>query len=324
MKKIITRVHYCKKGENLKLKKSNRILISGTVALFLLTACSNNGKEEYFVKAEGEKVEHIHGAGYLGEEQAPVVATHSGLFKYENESWYKTTENNHDYMGFQTFKDGFYASGHPEEGSDLKNPLGLTKSTDEGKSLENLAFYGETDFHYLGASYETGIIYAVNEMPNSKIGTGVFYTKNEGKDWTQAALNGVTSSSLGGLDVHPSKGNLIALYAKEGIFLSENYGKDFSFVQTKGMVTSLAFKKESIVYSAVEGDKPVLHEINLADKKEIKLNAPSLAADNPPIYLESNPQKETEMMFVTAKNDVYITQDPKEGWNKILSNGETE
>ncbi|MFK2825142.1 sialidase [Bacillus sp. B190/17] len=324
MKKIITRVHYCKKGENLKLKKSNRILISGTVALFLLTACSNNEKEEYFVKAESEKVEHIHGAGYLGEEQAPVIATHSGLFKYENGSWYKTTENNHDYMGFQTFKDGFYASGHPEEGSDLKNPLGLTKSTGEGKSLEKLAFYGETDFHYLGASYETGTIYAVNEMPNSKIGTGVFYTKNEGKDWTQAKLNGVTSDSLGGLDVHPSKDNLIAIYAKEGIFLSENYGKDFSLIQTKGTVTSLVFREDSIVYSMLEGNKPVLHEINLNDKQDKKLNELSLTAENPPIYLEVNYQKENEMMFVTAKNDVYTTQDQKEGWTKILSNGKTE
>ncbi|MGG6447418.1 F510_1955 family glycosylhydrolase [Pseudobacillus badius] len=306
------------------MKKHKKILVSGIAALFLLGACSNGEKEEYFVKAKGEKVEHIHGAGYLGEEKTPVIATHDGLLKYENKSWYKATENNHDYMGFQTFKDGFYASGHPQQGADLKNPLGLIKSTDEGKSIDKLAFYGETDFHYLGASYEVGTIYAVNEMPNSKIGAGVYYTKNEGKDWTQAALNGVTSSSLGGLDVHPSKDNLIALYAKEGIFLSENYGKDFTLIKTKGIVTSLTFKKGAIVYSTLEENKPVLHEINLDDKKEVSLNNPSLTAENPPIYLEVNPEKETEMMFVTAKNDVYVTKDQKEGWNKILSNGETE
>lgn len=306
------------------MKKHRRILISGAAVLFLLGACSNNENEEYFVKAKGEKVEHIHGAGYLGEEKTPVIATHGGLLKYESKSWYETTENNHDYMGFQTFKDGFYASGHPEQGSDLKNPLGLIKSVDEGKSIDKLAFYGETDFHYLSASYETGTVYAVNEMPNSKIGAGVFYTKNEGKDWTQAALNGVTASSLGGLDVHPSKDSLVALYAKEGIFLSENYGKDFSFIQTKGIVTSLTFKKDSIVYAVLEEGKPVLHEINLDGKKESDINIPSLEAENPPVYLEVNPEKEEEMMFVTAENDVYVTENSKEGWNKILSSGKAE
>ena len=306
------------------MKRFKRGLFSITSLTLLLAACSNDEPKQYFIKAEKEKIEHIHGAGYWGEEGTPVIATHGGPFEYRDEVWYKTTRNNHDYMGFQTTKDGFYSSGHPEKGSDLKNPLGLVKSTDKGKNLDKFAFYGETDFHYLGASYETGTVYVYNEVQNSKIGPGFFYSKNKGKDWTQLELNGMLSSSIGGFDVHPSKDNIIAIYGEEGIFLSKNYGKDFSLIPTKGMVTSLTFKNDSIIYSMIENHKVSLHEINLSNNQGTILAAPSLNNENIPIYLEVNPLTEGEMMMVTTKNDVYVSEGQEEKWNKILSNGEIE
>ena len=306
------------------MKDSKWGLLSIPAMILLLVACSNDEQKEYFVKAENEKIEHIHGAGYWGDEGTPVIATHYGPFEYRDNTWYKTIKNNHDYMGFQPTKDGFYSSGHPEEGSDLKNPLGLVESTDKGKGLEQLAFYGESDFHFLGASYETGTIYIYNEIQNSQIGPGFFYSKNKGKDWTQLELNGMTSSSIGGFDIHPLKDNMIALYAKEGIFLSENYGMNFTHIPTKEVVTSLAFKEDSIVYSMIENGEATLYEINLSNKQNSKRISPSLNNENVPIYLKANPLNESEMMIVTSKNDVYISEDQGGKWNKILSNGEVE
>ncbi|MFK9116042.1 F510_1955 family glycosylhydrolase [Peribacillus castrilensis] len=298
-------------------------LLSFTSINLLLAACSNDEQKEYFIKAENETIEHIHGAGYWSKEGTPVIATHGGPFEYRDGTWYKTSRNNHDYMGFQTIKDGFYSSGHPEEGSDLKNPLGLVKSTDKGESLEKLAFYGETDFHYLGASYESGTVYTYNEAQNSKMGQGFFYSKNKGEDWTQLELNGMTSTSIGGLDIHPSKDNMIAIYGEEGVFLSKNYGNDFSLIPTTSMVTSLTFKEDSMVYSMLENDKVSLHEISLNDqKKDSSLVAPSLDKENIPIYLEVNPLKEGEMMMVTSMNDVFVSKRQEKKWNKILSKGE--
>ncbi|MCM3654176.1 F510_1955 family glycosylhydrolase [Metabacillus litoralis] len=299
-------------------------LLSIPAMTLLLAACSNDEPKDYFVKAENEKIEHIHGAGYWGDEGTPVIATHYGPFEYRDNTWYKTTRNKHDYMGFQPTKEGFYSSGHPEEGSSLKNPLGLVESTDKGESFEQLAFYGEIDFHYLGASYETGTVYVYNEVKNPQIGPGFFYSKNKGKDWTQLKLNGMTSSSIGGFDIHPLKDNMIAFYAKEGIFLSENFGMDFTHIPTQGTVTSLAFKEDSMVYSMLENGKVTLHEISLSNKEDHKLTAPSLNNENIPIYLEANPLKENEMIMVTSKNDVYISEGQEEKWNRILFNGETE
>ncbi|USK62393.1 F510_1955 family glycosylhydrolase [Peribacillus asahii] len=299
-------------------------LFSITSLTLLLAACSTDESKHYFVKAENEKIEHIHGAGFWDEEGTPVIATHGGPFEYRNEAWYKTTRNNHDYMGFQTIKDGFYSSGHPEKGADLKNPLGLVKSTDKGENLDKLAFYGEIDFHYLGASYETGTVYVYNEVQNAKIGPGFFYSKNKGKDWTQLELNGMLASSIRGFDIHPSKDNIIAIYGEGGIFLSTNYGNDFYLIPTEGMVTSLGFKYESIIYSIIENHKVSLHEINLSTNQGTILTVPSLNNENIPIYLEVNPLSEDEIMMVTTKNDVYVSEGQETKWNKILSNGEIE
>lgn len=53
-------------------------LLSFTSINLLLAACSNDEPKEYFIKAENETIEHIHGAGYWSKEGTPVIATHGG------------------------------------------------------------------------------------------------------------------------------------------------------------------------------------------------------------------------------------------------------
>ncbi|MFP3442760.1 hypothetical protein R0K18_33995, partial [Pantoea sp. SIMBA_133] len=81
-----------------------------------------------------------------------------GLKFYKDGKWMETTGQNNDYMGFTAVDEGFYTSGHPGKDSDLPNPLGLKKSTDGGRSLENLGFEGESDFHTIGVGYENHAI----------------------------------------------------------------------------------------------------------------------------------------------------------------------
>ena len=127
----------------------------------LLSACSSGEEDKekaFLTPLKDEKIDHIHGAGYPGNDEGLYIATHHGVKIYRNGKWYETIENNHDYMGFQATKEGFYSSGHPEEGSNLKNPLGLVKSTDKGEKLKKVAFYGESDFHYLATGYNSPAI----------------------------------------------------------------------------------------------------------------------------------------------------------------------
>lgn len=118
-----------------------------TSTILLLGACSSsNNKDQSFITSKDQsksnvsvtnnpffkekkagKFEHLHGIGYAGNKNAIYFATHKGLLVYQNNRWYETTSNKHDYMGFSATDDGFYSSGHPEEGSSLGNPLGLVK-----------------------------------------------------------------------------------------------------------------------------------------------------------------------------------------------------
>ena len=61
-------------------------------------------------------------------------------------------------MGFAVAgPDHYYASGHPGEGSDLPNPMGLIESTDGGQTWQVLSRQGESDFHAMAVSSE-GVI----------------------------------------------------------------------------------------------------------------------------------------------------------------------
>lgn len=77
---------------------------------------------------------HVHGLSVSSDTSRVLVATHEELFDVTTRPATKIGGTN-DLMGFTTGKDNgvFYASGHPGEGSDLPNPLGLIRSVDGGK-----------------------------------------------------------------------------------------------------------------------------------------------------------------------------------------------
>ncbi|MFE5835319.1 hypothetical protein [Arthrobacter sp. NPDC056493] len=83
---------------------------------------------------------HIHGLTVSGDTSKVLLATHDGLFDVTKQPASKIGDAN-DLMGFTAGKDPgvVYVSGHPGEGSDFPNPLGLIKSTDGGKTWAQLS-----------------------------------------------------------------------------------------------------------------------------------------------------------------------------------------
>ncbi|OAH58632.1 hypothetical protein AWH48_16660 [Domibacillus aminovorans] len=320
----------------MKLKKS---IITIVLCSVVLTACGGNennnqnkqktteqneGKQAsnssvIFEEADDVKIEHIHGIGYVGNENELYLATHHGLVKYAGGKWYTSIKNKHDYMGFQATKEGFYSSGHPEPGSDLKNPLGLIKSTDTGKSFQKLTLYGETDFHYLAAGYNSNIIYVLNQEPNSKLkSSGLFYTEDEGENWTQSKMQGFTASSIGNIATHPDKSNIIGISSDKGVFISDNHGEDFKMVSKANQITALELQENSLLYYSLESGSPALYKQNISDQKNIELNTPSeINEENPVMFIASNPKKRDEITVVTYKNDIYQTSDNGATWKTL-------
>jgi hypothetical protein len=134
----------------------------GVAGTLLLSACAGaTGDQGAEPTPEGGGMEdsfgHIHGLALDPETEALLVATHYGLFDFGGHEPEQVSPTK-DFMGFAVAGPGhYYASGHPGQGSDLPDPMGLIESTDGGETWQEVSRQGESDFHAMAASSE-GII----------------------------------------------------------------------------------------------------------------------------------------------------------------------
>ncbi|MBT2691297.1 hypothetical protein J7I93_24485 [Bacillus sp. ISL-47] len=298
------------------------ILVSGLGVMLLGCSKDENYNEGFrFTEVIDRNIEHVHGLGYTVEKDEIFVATHSGLLKYSNWRWYETTANKHDYMGFQATDDGFYSSGHPYTDSDFKDPFGLIKSKDNGETLEKLAFYGESDFHHLAVGYYSHAIYAINEVPNSKLFTGIFFSENNGETWKTSKLNGLTSKSISKIATHPKEAALVGISTEEGLFYSTDFGDNFQKISKTDMITSLYFEEEALLFSSIADGDARLYELDLSTRLQKKIRLPEINSNDVIIEITSNPLNRNEIVLISQKNDIFLTKDRGYKWKQVVSNG---
>lgn len=262
------------------------------------------------------KIDHVHGIGYPGNRNELFIATHNGpIINYEG-SWYEAKENKNDYMGFNAVSEGFYSSGHPGEGSDFPNPLGLVKSNDRGNMIKELGFQGESDFHYLAVGYESHAIYAVNQMKNSKMETGVYYSE-DAKEWEKVQLNG-TPNQVSGIATHPTDSNVVAITSPLGLFVSSDKGESFDRLTEEVSVSSATFMEDQLIY-AKNNNNLVIQNLKNGDETELSMPENDLKTID---YIAVNPQEEKEIAFHTVGESIYQTNDRGESWKALVKNGE--
>ncbi|WP_313798196.1 F510_1955 family glycosylhydrolase [Cytobacillus sp.] len=275
-------------------------------------------------KASPQRLERINGLGYPGNDDGLYIASHQGIKIFTKKGWLEGSSQKHEYMGFQASEDGFYASGSPDEDSDLKTPLGLVKSTDKGATLEKLAFYGESNFQFLSKGYRTNAIYIINQKDNSELGLGVYLSEDEGKSWDPVALKGFDADTLGMIAAHPTNSSKMAMSTRSGIFASEDKGEHMELITAPVMTTALAFSEEYLYYSAVEDNKVLFYQLNLKTKEAVKLDIPFLNYDNPVTFIAVNHKNNDTISFATYLNDVYESTDGGKNWGSVLKNGKIE
>ncbi|WP_347550051.1 F510_1955 family glycosylhydrolase [Pseudalkalibacillus hwajinpoensis] len=267
---------------------------------------------------EDKQIEHVHGIGYPGNRNELFIATHNGPIVYHNNSWYEATANKNDYMGFTAVSDGFYSSGHPGKGSDLPNPLGLIKSSDRGKTLQELGFQGESDFHYLAIGYETHAIYAVNQQKNSKMDMGVYYSE-DAKEWKKVQLNG-TPDQVGGIYTHPRNSNVLAITSPMGLYVSNDQGNSFERVTEEIGISTVVFLEDKLIYAEQSpNNQLVIQDLSNGEEKEILMPENEVETID---YLAINPQDEKEIVFHTINETIYRTTDSGETWNILVEQGQ--
>lgn len=106
---------------------------------------------------------HVHGVAINPADQQVYLATHDGLFRYDDNGPTRIGPVI-DLMGFTVAgPNHFYASGHPKSGTDLPDPVGLITSTDAGQTWTPVSRQGLSDFHALTTS-PAGILAYDGEM----------------------------------------------------------------------------------------------------------------------------------------------------------------
>ncbi|WP_019414273.1 F510_1955 family glycosylhydrolase [Paenisporosarcina sp. TG20] len=289
--------------------------------LTLLNACNpKNATTDKLEEVINEKINHIHGIGYPNGEEEVVIATHKGLYEYDDK-WIKATNEKHDYMGFSAVQEGFYSSGHPEPNSDYKNPLGIIKSENKGESFEQLAFYGEADFHYMTVGYETNMIYIINEAPIGNLEFGLHYSEDDGKSWAKSKMVGFDSKYISNLSAHPSNDSILAIGSQDGLFLSSDFGNTFNLLGNPIMITYVTLTETAGIYASIENERVKLVRFNIETKGLEDLKVPDISQNNPILQIAVNPIDKKEITIATIENDIYQTQDSGETWDMIAEKG---
>ncbi|MDQ0867364.1 F510_1955 family glycosylhydrolase [Arthrobacter globiformis] len=171
---------------------------------------------------------HVHGLTVSGDTSQVLLATHDGLFDVRKQPARKIGDTN-DLMGFTAGKDSgvFYASGHPGEGSDLPNPLGLIKSVDGGKTWEQLSRQGVSDFHALTTT-KSGIVAFDGTLWTSPTG--------KTKTWKSVRVDFAPAFLAG----HPDTDTVLATTPR-GVQRSTDGGATWKLVKSSPIIMFPAF-----------------------------------------------------------------------------------
>ncbi|MEH7082093.1 hypothetical protein V7139_05070 [Neobacillus drentensis] len=323
------------------MKKTKKVFLAVLTGIMLLVAsgCQGTSQEQKqqpqpekkekvtydIIQAKSLKVGQILGIGYPGNDFALYVATDKGLKMFNGSNWFEATTNQHEYYSFQAVSTGFIASGHPQKGSGLKDPLGIIQSVNKGQTISKLSFYGQSLFHFMGASYSGKGLYVIKEDPNAKtLGQGLNYSKDNGATWKNSTLKNFNADSYGRIAVHPKNGDIIAMPTRSGIYYSIDNGNTMKQITNPFMVTSLTFSGDTVLFSSVENKKILFKTINPATGEQKNIEIPFLDYENPITYLAVNPQDPNQIAFTTINNDIYESIDGGVKWNNPMQNGKTE
>lgn len=285
------------------------------------TTQSAETSEDFEVAFDG-RMDHVHGMGFIENEEGLYFASHHGLKIYRDGEWLETNDHFHDYMGFNAVDDGFFTSGHPGPGSMMQNPIGIQRSKDGGRSLDHMGFEGETDFHGMAAGYRSHHLFVMNPQENSQMGPGYFRSEDEGKQWQQVDGKGL-EGEISAFAMHPSDSQLIAAATTAGIFLSEDGGDSFTLVTDDGIYGTAVFFSEDALYYATYGTQAELIEYTWENDGQQALDLPDLPEDGI-LYIAQNPSNKDEMAIYTAAGHAFISEDGGGTWNQILNAGQVE
>ncbi|HWP60485.1 MAG TPA: hypothetical protein VNL14_21490 [Candidatus Acidoferrales bacterium] len=266
-----------------------------------------------------EHQNHIHGIGYDGQKRRLFIATHHGIFIWQNNRLFQLGDNRDDFMGFSlhpTDANVVYTSGHPARGGNL----GVLKSEDGGVSFKRIfgGLSGETvDFHSMTIS-------AAN--PNVLYGFfqgKLYFSKNGGKDWRHAPARGLGGAGFcfGAPCLAADSKSESTVYAgtPAGLLVSSDFGESWRPIQATlgpfaGVGVDPANSHRLVAFTeklglALSKDRgktwqPKNNGLRLSSREFIFAFA----------FDATNPKH----LFAATPESVFRSEDGGESWKKIL------
>lgn len=291
----------------------------------LIAICSVAAPASMALAAEPLTLTHVHGLAYSADGARIMMPSHNGLALFENGRWSKAPGPEHDYMGFSATRDALYSSGHPAPGSGLKNPFGLIKSSDAGKTWKKLGLEGESDFHALATSYRTNAVYVLNTGANSRMTQpGIFHTRNDGLQWLRAAGRGLANAPRS-LAVHPDDASIVAAGTVDGLYLSRDSAGQFERIIGGRQVLAQTFDLDGrhLWFSSHAGQPALMRIALTAGAQPEAVSLPPLK-DDAVAYIAQHPTRHSEIAIATFNRNVYVSRDAGGNWTTIAVAGVTQ
>ena len=301
--------------KNLVHVQSSRI---GQVAIRLLVA---SAAAVAFSALAAPVLHHVHGLGFSADGKGVVVPSHFGLDTYRDGNWSRVHGPLHDFKGFASTAEAFYASGHPVPQARLPDPMGLAKSTDGGRTWRLLGLAGEADFHIVAAGYRSKAVYVVNSAPNSKMPQpGLYVTFDDGKSWLRAAGRGL-AGRIQSLAVHPDDRAIVVAGTAAGLFVSRDAGEHFRSIARGRTVSAAAVSMDGDrVYFVYEYTGRLLG-VPLKGGPPFAITLPPLMSDSV-AYVALSPTALNTIAVATRKRNVYLSTDAGSNWEQIAKEGD--
>jgi len=264
---------------------------------------------------------HVHGLAYSPDGKRLMVPSHHGLAVYENGKWSKAPGPQHDYMGFSATARNLYSSGHPAPRSGLVNPFGLIRSRDGGRTWDKLGLEGETDFHVLGAGWNTNAIYVWNPAPSTRMARpGLHFTLDDGKTWKATRGAGLEGDPIA-VAVHPDDPKLVAAATSGGIFESADAGQSFQQVGTgEGTAVHYDLDGKHLWHGSFDGRTARLVRALLRGGPPASIPLPRLTQDAV-AFIAQNPARRGEYAIATFRRSVFLSKDGGNSWVPIADQG---